>query len=252
MRKKCTYNSKHLKKSDGFTLVELAIVMIIIGLLIGGILKGQELIINARTSTTIAQFRSLASVHATFKDTYKYIPGDLPLNIASRRLPNCLAAGCSGGNGDGRVGNTLAPGAAINSTENIEYWKHLALADLITGVDPNAPNEPANAQNGVSNPVATIGGTWNAFTPNAATLDGYGNRARGTMFEIAAFPNTRGTIVLPSIAERIDRKIDDGLPNTGSVSAEFQSENCDEGNNPNHEYLINDAGACILYFVIGH
>ena len=76
----------------GFTLVELAIVMIIIGLLIAGVLKGQELIANARVTSTVAQIKAIDAATSTFKDTYDSLPGDM--TAPTTRLPNCLAAPC--------------------------------------------------------------------------------------------------------------------------------------------------------------
>ena len=69
--------SKPLKQTSqaGFTLVELAIVMIIIGLLIAGVLKGQELIGNARVTATVAQIKGIDAATSTFKDTYSDLPG---------------------------------------------------------------------------------------------------------------------------------------------------------------------------------
>ncbi|MBI3440941.1 MAG: prepilin-type N-terminal cleavage/methylation domain-containing protein, partial [Proteobacteria bacterium] len=104
MRK--TYQQK------GFTLVELAIVLTIIGLLIGGILKGQQLMQNARITATMGQIRAVESATTTFRDTYGGMPGDLA--NAATRVPNCaaicgLTAGATAG--DGSVGavawNTL-------------------------------------------------------------------------------------------------------------------------------------------------
>ena len=84
------YRKPGLKSQAGFTLVELAIVMIIIGLLIGGVLKGQELITNAQITATVAQVKSIDGATTTFKDMYNALPGDM-LNPAGR-LPNCAAA----------------------------------------------------------------------------------------------------------------------------------------------------------------
>ena len=77
---------EHRQREAGFTLVELAVVMIIIGLLIGGILKGQELIANAQITGTASSVKGIDAATTTFRDTYAAMPGDL--TNASTRLPN--------------------------------------------------------------------------------------------------------------------------------------------------------------------
>ena len=71
---------KNMRAEGGFTLVELAIVMIIIGLLIAGVLKGQALIANAQVTATVAQIKSIEAATSTFRDTYASIPGDWQLS----------------------------------------------------------------------------------------------------------------------------------------------------------------------------
>ncbi|MCB9991587.1 MAG: prepilin-type N-terminal cleavage/methylation domain-containing protein [Rhodospirillales bacterium] len=75
------------KRQAGFTLVELAVVMIIIGLLIGGVLKGQELIANAQITGTASAVKSIDAATTTFRDTYAALPG-----ISPTRLPVCQTA----------------------------------------------------------------------------------------------------------------------------------------------------------------
>ena len=121
----------------GFTLVELAIVMTIIGLLIGGILKGQELMQNARATATIARVRAFESAVTTFRDTYSAVPGDM-LN-AQNRLPNCTVR-CNPfatGAGNNIVGSlTWSTGwanqfEALPATSQLGesnlFWMHLLL-----------------------------------------------------------------------------------------------------------------------------
>jgi prepilin-type N-terminal cleavage/methylation domain-containing protein len=131
--------------SKGFTLVELAIVITIIGLLIGGILKGQEMINNAKVTATIAQVQSFRAATQTFVDRFDNLPGDFP--AAQARLPGCSTANtCFNGNGDGRVGQpNTSPGfmqvgnvTSNNRRETTLFFKHLAMADLISGVNPSA------------------------------------------------------------------------------------------------------------------
>ena len=134
----------------GFTLVELAIVMTIIGLLIGGILKGQELMQNARATATIARVRAFESAVTTFRDTYSAVPGDMA--NASQRLAGCTTQ-CNPAGGAGLAGNNIvgsltwanggawanqytaliAANAAVGA-ETTLFWMHMLLADLITGV----------------------------------------------------------------------------------------------------------------------
>jgi prepilin-type N-terminal cleavage/methylation domain-containing protein len=117
-------------KQNGFTLVEISIVMIIIGVLIGGVFGGMKLIENMQVNSTVQMINSIESVAITFKDTYGRLPGDI--TNPSTRLPNCAVAPCAtGGNGDRRLDILLAPNAAItNANERFTFWHHLQAANL--------------------------------------------------------------------------------------------------------------------------
>lgn len=178
----------------GFTLVELAIVMTIIGLLIGGILKGQELMQNARVTSTVAQVRAYEAATTTFRDKYDTLPGDM-VN-ASTRIPNCAGAGCNAqaanGGGNGIIGNpawagaaggvgaagdfttqatggtpltTAVAAAAAQAFETNLFWTHLLLADLISGVTNASVSAGAMAW-GETHPASKLGGGF---------VVGYGN-----------------------------------------------------------------------------
>ena len=82
----------HSQNLHGFTLVEISIVMIIIGLLIGGTFGGMKLIENMQVNKTVQDLKAIESAALTFKSTFGRLPGDMP-NTASR-LPNCSAAPC--------------------------------------------------------------------------------------------------------------------------------------------------------------
>lgn len=122
----------HNKNQSGFTLVEISIVMIIIGLLIGGTFGGMKLIENMQVNKTVQELKSIESAALTFKDTYGRLPGDMPNTAA--RLPNCTVAPCAtGGNGDRQLDIGLASSAATADTnERFAFWHHLQAANLLS------------------------------------------------------------------------------------------------------------------------
>lgn len=205
-------------KEGGFTLVELAIVMIIIGLLIGGILKGQELVANAQTTATIAQIKGLDGAVATFRDKYSAFPGDM--RNPGTRLRDCTQAPCSGsGNGNGRI-DTPSLGATPTATgEGIIAMVHLSAADLITGLK----KDDTTLAFGVTMPEARVGGGfWLGHTPDGTAAGGVTEMRAGHYLvfngtPVAAGGNNGG--VTASQAAQIDRKLDDGDPDDGSVQS---------------------------------
>lgn len=214
--------------NQGFTLVELAIVITIIGLLIGGVLKGQQMIANARLTATIAQVTSYKAAFHSFRDRFDNLPGDI--SFAQSRLPGCASASyCYNGNGDSRIGALMTPWVNANlaplTTENTQFFKHLALADLISGVNPNADSPVW----GKSHPAAPVSGGFTIVQGNTATTSSLPFpaalwlRIHGCI-DCAHIETMDGTTALgqpfaPSEAAYIDRKLDDGTPNAGSVRA---------------------------------
>lgn len=249
-----------MTNSKGFTLVELAIVMIIIGLLIGGILKGTEMIENAKVSSTITQVRSYQAANLTFQDTYSATPGDM--RNAETRVPGCAQGTtlCFNGGGDSMVGAVVLAGlgmendiqagsAALPYRETTQFWKHLVLADLITGVTTDA--DQTNPAWGETHPAAKIGGGFEVMYSGSAGDYGTGLVLRlqnpialgqGQSMSLGQGANP----ISPLRAAQIDRKIDDGNPDTGSVTADFAATECDAGGEYNNTRRKN----CIMFFDI--
>lgn len=218
--------------SNAFTLVELAIVMTIIGLLIGGILKGQELLQNARITSTIAQVKSYNAAHVTFRDTYDAVAGDIAK--AQDRIPNCTTAvACANGDGSGLIGVTMVEMttdihwnnniSVALSGENVQFWKHLALASLITGVNPNLTTLTGGPDWGSSHPRNSMIGGFHAraATDYLAPNSQYANMSGNMLVwrNSNASSGNGGNAVSPYVAEIIDRKMDDGRAFRGSVQA---------------------------------
>lgn len=233
------------KSQAGFTLVELAIVMIIIGLLIGGILKGQELIGNAKVTSTVAQIKSIDAASNTFRDAYNAMPGDF--SQAATRLPNCNANPCNNGNGNGTLG-TVAGAALAVGDEGTFFFNHLRAADLLGGFDGTA-----TASFGQALPTANIGG---GYLVGAASATGGATGLAGSTLianqpylvltgQNEAAAATTG-VASPTQAARIDRKMDDGQIAQGSVQS--AGTNCADGNVYNEDTT---GAVCNVYARVG-
>ena len=245
-----------LEKNSGFTLVELSIVMIIIGLLIGGILKGQELIENARINSLISQVTAIRTADNTFFDSYQAYAGDI--TSAGTRISNCMAGNyCVSGDGNYKVGVPYVGGEALGAkfltdSETIQYWKHLALADLLGGVNANA--NPATPQWGQTHPAAALGGGLEIFFNNG-TLPGDPRPGQFLRFsnqglDPAATDTAGQAAATPRVAQRIDQKMDDGNPLSGGVTVwdygDFGCDNLSDGSvgfDPNITIK-----SCVMFF----
>lgn len=152
--------SRRAQLAAGFTLVELAIVMLVIGILIAGTLQAQTMMRNSRLKATIAQVQAYDAAVKTFFNTYQFLPGDSP--AATSILPNCTTANnCKNGNGDRFIGPI--PSSAVNCIgsdgggEPALAWNHMALADLVGGL--NLSVDPSTQGTiGVTHPAAPING----------------------------------------------------------------------------------------------
>lgn len=184
-------NTRMTKKSrqGGFTLVEIAIVLVIIGLILGGVLQGQTMIENARYKNFVKEIDSYRAAFHTFRDMNRALPGDI--TTAQVRLINAAARG---GNGNGVIQGGTCNG---NNDESCRVWSHLRYAELIPG-DPTI--------NGAdSRPTHAYGGRVNGFLTGAG-----GNGVTGHKLYIETLSG--------EIAQRYDTEFDDGDAKSGRVS----------------------------------
>ena len=181
-------------QQKGFTLVEIAIVLVIIGLLLGGILKGQEMITQAKIKNVIADFSGISAAYHGYQDRYRAIPGDDP-------NANTRWAGATQGNGDGQVAGTY--NSAVAADESRQWWDHLRRAGFVAGTGTQQPFNAVTGMLGVQ--------TGNAASPVAAALGGF----TSLIICSANLPD--------KIAIAVDTQMDDGVPNTGTVRGFLQA-----------------------------
>lgn len=186
------------KEQSGFTLVEIAIVLVIIGLLLGGILKGQELINSARVRNLADQNSGIQAAYFGFIDRYRQVPGDWSAANASPALGVAVAQ-LIGGNGNGRIDNTTLEAAAA--------WTQLARSQFLAGGFTPATADPANETTYATSQAAPV----NAFNgPLVLTRNAGFSGTVSTRLNLHM-----GRNVPVNIARELDLKVDDGLPNTG-------------------------------------
>lgn len=178
------------KQQKGFTLVEIAIVLVIVGLLLGAVLKGQELIFNSKVKATYNLSRELSASIYGYQDRYKQLPGDD--QQAAARFPSANPLPING-NGNGLIayGGTCAVGAQAG--ENCQALYAMRLAGFMTGA-------------GLGPMVSPAGGF--------ATL-GTSSQSGGTSLSsvLTLFQNT----ATQKMMSAIDTSFDDGVPTTGTV-----------------------------------
>ena len=151
---------RHVRNHQGFTLIELSIVLVIISLIVGGVTVGNRLYQNSKLMTIVAETEEMRSYMLSFKDKYSYLPGDFPNattlwpamsgteacddtgNASNNQTSLIPVAATCNGRGNGKIGSTFTDGAQFSNASNTDLrelresfyaWQHLALAGFIDG-----------------------------------------------------------------------------------------------------------------------
>jgi len=244
------------RSQSGFTLVELSIVLVVIGLLLGGVIIGKDMIRSAQLRSVVTDAQAYLAAARLFQDKYNCIPGDC-MNATT------FFSGVTNGNGDGNIQD---PSLAGGAGERYGIWQHLALAGYIPGnyTGRAGPSFPYDAVIGTNVPASRLpitgwdfwyGGTQSG---NSILYNGtYGN----VIFAGGRYSN--GTLISPILSPAetyaIDLKVDNGIPGTGTVRTMYgtSAPNCSTSGSVNtipdaSAYNVTYTGiACQLIFITG-
>ena len=207
-----------MRKQTGFTLIEIAIVLVIIGLLLGGVLKGQELITSARVRNLISQQDGVKAAYFGFLDRFRAVPGDYAQAITN------IAGATVNGSGNGQITANTVAGAT--NDEFIAVWEHLSRAGFINGSYTYAASPETSASVPTNPYVRFIRVIYDNI---------YGDNTGASRHNIKT-----GNQIPSDIMAEIDRKVDDGNP----VGGVFQFSTYDGGGTGGTAPTGGAAGQC--------
>lgn len=187
------------RKQAGFTLIEIAIVLVIIGLLLGGVLKGQELINNAKVKNFAQDFRTLQILIYGYQDKYRAIPGDDASVVTHLGAAGTQATTPASSQGNGRIDGDWDTSTATD--ESLLFWQHVRLAGLATGTTTVATSGDYVPKNADGGRIGVESGS--RSDPMIASL-------KGTHMMCS-------TGLLGRYIKALDVLLDDGLTDSGSV-----------------------------------
>jgi len=213
------------QKQQGFTLVELAIVLVIIGLIVGGVLVGQDLIKAATVRSTLGDIEKYNAAATTFRNKYGGLPGDL-LAANATQFGLLTATGRTGaaglGDGNGLIEGCGAAAVALGC-ETALFWVDLSTAGLI----PQNLTAYTSAATTVDN-ITSIS-AMQSYLPTQKVRQGtfafvYTTGGRNYFTVATALTGAAGAVTLgagvtPNEGRSMDEKLDDALPRTGVVIA---------------------------------
>ncbi len=264
-----------IAKNKGFTLVELSVVLVIIGLLVAGLFVGTSLIRSAELREVIGEYDRYTKAIKEFQDKYQAFPGDMSnaetvwgsdATCPTTATNTTIKIATCNGDGNGRIGASTTAGV-LDTTYSYEWfraWQQLSNAGLLdtkfTGVKESATNGDAGI--GLNVPQSKLseksGWTLYYFLQTATDTNLWGDNY-GHVFSFGG--NTTGItsapVLSPDNAYSIDQKIDDGLPGRGIIRARrtVTEANCTTSDTTQDAATYNSISTtnmqCSLLFILG-
>ena len=258
---------------QGFTLLELSIVLVIIGLIIGGITVGQDLIRSSEINATVSHVKKIAVAVRAFQLKYNQLPGDMN-NATSYWPADCVDDGATNpcnGDGDGFIESTdIGAWGEDSSREIVRAWQHLNLSGVLPG------NYDGNDDFCINNAICASGNATTEIALPRGALDlVYMIRGSSKEIQISTVkPSLGGTgpegshrIALKGLGwttfngdnltgaftaseqYALDSKVDDGVIDRGWVLGGAVNTGCRDGSGPYTYELTSDSRICIFTFV---
>lgn len=225
--------------THGFTLIELSIVLVIVGLLIGGVLSGRTLLRASELRSLTNDYQKYSSAVVQFRDKYNALPGDMPNaysywagqgSCSYDTVVNATSVTACNGNGDGNID--------LNTGEAFKTWFHLKLAGMIEGgytglfadnwggytpyycfiIDVNTPGTKVSKSSffAMFSTILTARGWWSGGDSSS-------------QINFIMYDDWANKPLTVSEAWSIDTKLDDGKPGSGRVTADQSTYTCSTG-----------------------
>ena len=221
-------------KQSGFTLVEIAIVLVIIGLLLGGVLKGQELITSSKAKALDNDKSGLTAAFTSYSDRYHALAGDDSLVVTRFTPDQCGGIACVPGDGGGTLNgagwNTWSAALAAaplptNASEQLKVFQHLRAGGFLKAGEQNIAFP---ALSGFSNPRNAAG------TRIGVAHGGYVGQIQAVQAQaFVLFEN-----VPSNVAQALDSSVDDGFMNLGTYRATANGVAAAANVNPGASYAL--------------